>query len=207
MKNVKLFVIHFHLFSSCTILVLLLGRIYRCDAFANDDGTGRPPNGRLLYAWGRDNSNQLSQGDFNQDISTLIDRSKCTPSAVPTSIRTDPLASKLGYVRLSKVFAGREHGFAFAEGSDSIYSWGRCDSGQCGRVIDDSTGICAALNDLSQAPEFYLGLNPSFGRSTLKQTRLLAMFPGYDHTLLTYGNFPLTPRSYSNLFFCDLSPR
>jgi len=61
-----------------------------CDAFANDDGSGRPPNGRLLYAWGRDNSNQLSQGDFNQDVSTLLDRSKCTPSVVQTAIRTDP---------------------------------------------------------------------------------------------------------------------
>jgi hypothetical protein len=55
----------------------LLSWIFPVDAFSNDDGRGRPANGRLLYAWGRDNSNQLSQGDFNADISTLIDRSKC----------------------------------------------------------------------------------------------------------------------------------
>jgi alpha-tubulin suppressor-like RCC1 family protein len=155
------------------LLLLLLLHATHCDAFANDDGSGRPANGRLLYAWGRDNSNQLSQGDFNQDISSLIDRSKCTPAVVQTAIRTDPTESKLGYVRLSKVFAGREHGFAFADGSDSIYSWGRCESGQCGRAVDVNTGD-----------------NPSFGRCTLKQTRLLALYPGHDHTLLTYGEQP-----------------
>jgi hypothetical protein len=65
-------------FPAATYFLLLLPfAIAPVDAFANDDGTGRPPNGRLLYAWGRDNSNQLSQGDFNTDISTLIDRSKC----------------------------------------------------------------------------------------------------------------------------------
>jgi hypothetical protein len=58
------------------LFLLLAFILTTTDAFANDDGTGRPPNGRLLYAWGRDNSNQLSQGDFNTDISTLIDRSK-----------------------------------------------------------------------------------------------------------------------------------
>jgi hypothetical protein len=59
---------------------------------------------------------------------------------VQTAIRTDPLESKLGYVRLKRVFAGREHGFAFAEDSNSIYSWGRCDSGQCARATDEATG-------------------------------------------------------------------
>jgi hypothetical protein len=73
----------------CLLLVLLLLPFFvsDVDAFANDDGKGRPQNGRLLYAWGRDNSNQLSQGDFNTDISTLIDRSKsaCFPCDVQIS--------------------------------------------------------------------------------------------------------------------------
>ena len=60
---------------TCSLLLLYFPTLV--DAFANDDGKGRPPNGRLLYAWGRDNSNQLSQGDFNSGISTLVDRSKC----------------------------------------------------------------------------------------------------------------------------------
>ncbi len=60
---------------ACSLLLLCFPTLV--NAFANDDGKGRPPNGRLLYAWGRDNSNQLSQGDFNTDISPLIDRSKC----------------------------------------------------------------------------------------------------------------------------------
>ncbi len=58
------------------LIMLLSCALNPVHAFANDDGSGRPPNGQLLYAWGRDNSNQLSQGDFNSDISTLIDRSK-----------------------------------------------------------------------------------------------------------------------------------
>ncbi len=84
------------------LLPLLLTPV---DAFANDDGTGRPPNGRLLYAWGRDNSNQLSQGDFNTDISTLIDRSKskrcrllpCHSSPRPPRTGRHALSSPDGY--------------------------------------------------------------------------------------------------------------
>lgn len=106
-----------------------------------------------------------------------------------TAIRTDQQESKLGYVRLKRVFAGREHGFAFAEENEKIYSWGRCDTGQCARMVDATTG--ATLRDLSHRLIFELcsraGLNPSFGRSTIKQTRLRSLVTGHDHTLLTYG--------------------
>jgi hypothetical protein len=99
-----------------------------------------------------------------------------TPSVVQTAIRTDPEESKLGYVRLKRVFAGREHGFAFAEDNDNIYSWGRCESGQCARAASGSL---------------------PFGRASIKQTRLLSLFAGHDHTLLTYGTYfrHLTPRT------------
>ncbi len=57
-----------------------------------------------------------------------------------TAIRTDPDESKMGYVRLKRVFAGREHGIALAADNDKIYSWGRCDAGQCARAVDATTG-------------------------------------------------------------------
>lgn len=106
-----------------------------------------------------------------------------------TAIRTDQQESKQGYVRLKRVFAGREHGFAFAEDNEKIYSWGRCETGQCARAVDATTG--AYLEKF--APLFLLtffllkGPNPSFGRATIKQTRLRSLVTGHDHTLLTYG--------------------
>jgi alpha-tubulin suppressor-like RCC1 family protein len=67
---------------------------------------------------------------------------------VQTAIRTDPDESKQGYVRLKRVFAGREHGIALAEDNDKTYSWGRCDTGQCGRAVDATTGPAQRISVL-----------------------------------------------------------
>ncbi len=110
-----------------------------------------------------------------------------------TAIRTDQQESKQGYIRLKRVFAGREHGFAFADGNEKVYSWGRCDTGQCARALDATTG-CTRLRNLfiSVVNCFLPGPNPSFGRSTIKQSRLLSLVAGHDHTLLTYGKCRLS---------------
>lgn len=138
-----------------------------------DSGTGRPTRGRLLYGWGRDNFNQLSQGDDlpPRDINAM-------PSVVNTKIFLQP--EENGYVHLSKVFAGGEFGFALASDGNKVYSWGRNNKGQ--------------LVQSSFSPTL------SFGVSRITQDRLMYMALGRDHVLSVFDTNPGASLQYDSFF-------
>ena len=133
------------------------------DAIPFDSGSGRPSNGRLLYGWGRDNFNQLCQGDDvpPREINSM-------PTLVNTKIFLQ--AEGDGYVNLSKVFSGGEFGFALASEGNKVYSWGRNDKGQLVQSTFSPTSL--------------------FGVSRITQDKLKYLALGRDHIMSIFDIQP-----------------
>jgi alpha-tubulin suppressor-like RCC1 family protein len=138
-----------------------------------DSGKDRPTKGRLLYGWGRDNFNQLAQGD---DVPPR--ESNAMPTLVNTKIFLQP--EENGYVHLSKVFAGAEFGYALASTGNKVYSWGRNDKGQ--------------LAQSSFTPA------SSFGVSRITQDRLMYIAFGNNHVMSVFDTQPGASLMYDSFF-------
>jgi alpha-tubulin suppressor-like RCC1 family protein len=143
------------------------------DAVPFDSGIGRPSNGRLLYGWGRDTSNQLCQGNEG-----ALEEVTAMPSLVNTKIFLQP--EENGYVRLSKVFAGGEFGFALAAEGTKVYSWGKNEKGQ-----------------LTQAS---FSKNSNFGVAKITQDKLRYMAVGKDHVMSIFDTQPGVSMQYDSFF-------
>jgi alpha-tubulin suppressor-like RCC1 family protein len=154
----------------CTNLAVLFNAV---EAIPFDSGTGRPAKGSILYGWGRDNFNQLSQGD---DVA--LREVNSMPTVVNTKIFLQ--AEENGYVRLSKVFAGAEFGIALASDNSKIYSWGRNDKGQ--------------LTQATFSP------HSNFGLSRLTQDRLMYLSIGRDHIMSIFDTQPGASLQYDSFF-------
>ena len=138
-----------------------------------DSGSGRPTQGRLLYGWGRDNFNQLCQGDEG-----ALPEVTAMPSLVNTKIFLQP--EQDGYVRLSQVFAGAEFGFAWAADSKKVYSWGKNDKGQLTQGSFSKTS--------------------NFGVAKITQDKLLSMSFGRDHVMSIFDRQPGVSMQYDSFF-------
>jgi alpha-tubulin suppressor-like RCC1 family protein len=143
------------------------------EAIPFDNGIGRPPKGRLLYGWGRDNFNQLCQGDDvpPRDFNSM-------PSLVNTKIFLEK--EQDGYVHLSKVFSGAEFGFAMASDSNKVYSWGKNGEGQLLQATFSPTA--------------------NFGVSRVTQDNLMYLSFGRDHVMSVFGSKPGASLQYDSFF-------
>jgi alpha-tubulin suppressor-like RCC1 family protein len=153
--------------------ILAASLIFVTEAIPFDNGKGRPEKGRLLYGWGRDNFNQLSQGD---------DVPPREINAMPTLVNTKIFlqAEENGYVHLSKVFSGAEFGYAMASEGKKVYSWGRNDKGQLAQ-----SSFTSASN---------------FGVSRITQDRLMYMTFGKNHVMSVFDTQPGASLQYDSFF-------